>query len=177
MRSVVSTPLTRRDVVALRAGDLMLLSGNILIVEVLDVHDPAMMNDLGSDLEEGSVCCLVTTQSTDETGSSCIVARVDEPVADRYVRQLLSRGARVVVGAGHCLATASYALRKYGGLFVAVEPDWIDGYVPFLGNNLSDGRSFGALRVLNVELAHLTVAHDAHGRTHAARSMRGGESG
>lgn len=168
MRLVSSTPLTKHDVMALRAGDSIFLRGDILIVEVPDGLENVQTTSVSPEIQEGSVCCLVNTRASEESGISCSVARVDEPGADRYVRLLLSRGARAVVGSGYCLATASYALRKYGGLFIAVEPDWIEQYVPLLGNILSEARSSGALRVLHVEQAHLTVAHDAHGRTQAA---------
>jgi hypothetical protein len=115
------------------------------------------------DAGEGWVCCIAMAPG-DAAPGAWSVARVDEPNADRVACALLSAGSRGLVCRGRCLATTSYALRKYGGVCFGAPEDWLAGR-EFQGatvTNATGGRLISAH--VTVQGEGLIVAHDAHGR-------------
>jgi hypothetical protein len=125
---------------------------------------------------EGVMCCLVAHGHGAGGSAGWVIDRIDQPAVDRAVCSLLAAGARGVIAAGRCLATTSYALRKYGGLFFAVGSNWLaeTGTAP-PHVVLADDRRPRLIGVLDLDRVTLTVTHDTHGRQHAAlRSLDGG---
>lgn len=160
----LSAPLSGKAVADLRAGDTVALTGPILVLDL-------RMTTLAARIEswfatagaagDGWVCCIALAPR--ENGSRCdwSVARIDEPEADRVACAILAAGSRGLVCRGKCLATASYALRKYGGVCFGVDEHW-----PELRDaGSSPGtRDRGTASLITIQAAHLVVTHDAHGR-------------
>lgn len=172
MGTAISVPLSSPVVSRLCAGDEIVLTGRVLLLscgEAVEV-DPGV--GWSPETADGGVCCFVAAGD----GGRWQVARIDEPLVDRAVRSLLAAGARGFIAVGQCLATASYALRKYGGLFFAVGPNWLAETGTILPPRPRDGdRPPRLVTFVHVDHAALTVAHDAHGRSiEESRSFGGG---
>jgi tartrate dehydratase beta subunit/fumarate hydratase class I family protein len=148
----ISSPLSSGVVSRLCAGDEVALTGRVLLLR--GGEEPN--GEWPAEVVEGSVCCFVAD------AGDWVVARIDEVTADRAVRSLLATGARGFIAAGQCLATASYALRKYGGVFFAVDPDWLTTTGAALPKS---ERPLPLVTFLEVDQAPLRVAHDTHGRS------------
>src|SRR5829696_2989337 len=166
MHTPISSPLSWRTASGLAAGDEVVFSGRMVLVRC-----GVAVGDEGSDrwpveADEGGVCCFVDARENGSDGLVWQVARVDEPLVDRAIRALLAAGTRGLIADGQCMATASYALRKYGGVFFAVRPDWLADIGAFLppASSRADA-SPHVVAVLEVTSAALTVAQDAHGHS------------
>jgi tartrate dehydratase beta subunit/fumarate hydratase class I family protein len=158
----LSPPLARQRVSGLCAGDEVVLTGSILLLRCDQDADDTLAGDWPAETVEGGVCCLIEPLAV----AGWQVARIDQPPVDRAVRALLATGARGVIATGRCLATASYAFRKYGGVFFLVAPDWLAA----TGQPLPPGHRHGEpprclVAVLELNQARLTVAHDTQGRS------------
>jgi tartrate dehydratase beta subunit/fumarate hydratase class I family protein len=156
----------------LAAGEEVVLSGRVALVRCDEAVADEGPNRWPVDTVEGGVCCFVEARDDAHDGAVWQVARVDEPPVDRAMRALLAAGTRALIADGRCLATARYALRKYGGVFFAVRSDWLADIGAFLPPVTS--RADAAPRivaVLEVAAAALTVAQDAHGHSLAERQQ------
>jgi hypothetical protein len=157
----LSPPLSRQLVSGLCAGDEVVLSGPVLLLRCDQDAADAPPTGWSAESVEGGVCCLVASDAV--SPDRWRVARIDESPVDQAARGLLATGARGVIAAGHCLATASYAFRKYGGVFFAVDPDWLVTTGPIPPREAGAPRRLVA--VVELERATLTVAHDTQGRS------------
>ena len=168
----LSPPLSRQLVSGLCAGDAVVLTGPVLLIRCGRGADEEPTGGWPAETVEGGVCCLVDAPGTAGPGG-WQVARIDEVAADRLVRALLATGARGVIAVGQCPATASYAFRKYAGVFFAVGPDWLAAIGHALPPDWRESRRLVA--VLELNHAALTVAHDTQGRSvWDIESLRGG---
>jgi tartrate dehydratase beta subunit/fumarate hydratase class I family protein len=159
----LAAPLSPQAVARLRAGDAVSLSGPLLLLNLRASEGATAGAEWLTADGEGSVCCLALRPADPAPLPAWAVARIDDPSVDRVACALLSAGARGLVCGGRCLATTSYALRKYGGVHFRVPPDWLAlcGVAP-LASSPVDPRS-PVFRV-TVEQAGLVVAQDAQGR-------------
>jgi tartrate dehydratase beta subunit/fumarate hydratase class I family protein len=166
MAILLSVPLSKQAVADLRAGDAVTLSGPILVLNLQAVATDAAVDawlSTGRGADEGWVCCIATAPVV--LGSRAwTVARIDEPDADRVACALLAAGSRGLVCRGRCLATTSYALRKYGGVCFRAPENWLEARNFRAATEASgiDGRVFSAHVVTQGD--GLVVAHDAQGR-------------
>jgi tartrate dehydratase beta subunit/fumarate hydratase class I family protein len=173
----LSAPLSRQLVSGLCAGDEVVLSGPVLLVRCDHDADDEPAGGWPAETVDGGICCLLMLPAAAGSGG-WQVARIDDASVDRAVRALLATGARGVIAAGRCLATTSYAFRKYGGVFFAVGPDWLaeTKWSPLpLGSQV--GQTRHVIAVVEVDRAPLTVAHDARGRSVWERGPRRGGLG
>src|SRR5262249_61241501 len=99
------------------------------------------------------------------------VARIDEPAGDRVACALLAAGSRGLVCRGRCLATTSYALRKYGGVCFRVPENWLEGrhFRRAIDAIASDQRVFSTQVMAQEE--GVVVAHNAQGRPVGAEAV------
>lgn len=156
----------------LSAGDEVALSGRVVLVSCGEAVGHGLPDRWPTETAEGGVCCFVDACHDGNDGAAWHVARVDQPLVDRTIRALLAAGTRGLIADGQCLATASYALRKYGGVFFAVRPDWLAGIGASLPPVTSGtAPSLRVVAVLNVVAAALTVVQDTHGHSLAEQDQ------
>src|SRR5262249_37690250 len=156
-------PLSPQAIAGLRAGDAISLSGPVVVLNLRATEGATPGADWLTADGEGSVCCLALRPADPVPLPAWALARLDDPSVDRVACALVSAGARGLVCGGRCLATTSYALRKYGGVHFRVPLDWFARCgVHFPVSATVDPRS-SVFRVA-VEHAGLVVAHDAQGR-------------
>jgi tartrate dehydratase beta subunit/fumarate hydratase class I family protein len=164
MPTTISAPLSSREVARLRAGDDVLITAQLLLLAIDEDEDTGQNDDLPPTMIEGRICCLATDRSENIGDPRWRIARIDAPAVDRVACSLLAAGARACIARGRCSAALSYALRKYRGLYFAVDADWLQHSVASQAIVAQDG-SLGRIThsVIAVEHVPLTVTHDSQG--------------
>jgi hypothetical protein len=157
--------LSSQQVDGLRAGDKVALTTQLLLIAPRPNCGPHPFDISLSTLVEARVCCLVTDRAQGGAEREWRIAPIDLPAIDRLACAVLAAGARACVGQGPCSAALSYALRKYQGLYFAVNADWLRQIVGLHAMVALDA-STGPIRCLPVDVRQiaLTVAHDCQGR-------------
>lgn len=159
-------PLLKEAVARLRAGDPVMLSGPLLVVDSRggppDVRVENWLVRTGQ-TSDGWVCCLAVAPVV-MTSSIWTVARIDEPPADRVACALLAAGSRGLVCRGRCTSTTSYALRKYGGVCFGAPEDWLTGRDIEGAAGATGAEDWPAAFLVTMRGAAVTVTHDVLGR-------------
>jgi tartrate dehydratase beta subunit/fumarate hydratase class I family protein len=160
----LSAPLSEEAVAELRAGDTVALTGPILVLDLRLTTPEAPIESwfAVSDVAgNGWVCCLALAPAGNGSRCDWSVARIDEPETDRVACAVLAAGSRGLVCRGRCLATTSYALRKYGGVCFGAAEHWPELQEVALPPRMPHR---GTASLITIQTAHLVVTHDAHGR-------------
>jgi hypothetical protein len=160
----LSAPLRGEAVAELRAGDTVALTGPILVLNLRLTTPGAPIDSwfaTAGGTGEGWVCCIAFAPAGNGSRCAWSVARIDEPDADRVACAVLAAGSRGLVCRGRCLATTSYALRKYGGVCFGVAEHWPGLRAVSPAPGTADG---GPAGLVTIHEARLVVTHDAHGR-------------
>jgi hypothetical protein len=163
MRTTISAPLSTREADRLRAGDDVLITADLLLLAVEEDEASGQTAVVPSALIEGRICCLATGDPGGDGDPRWRIARIDAPAVDRIACSVLAAGARACIGRGPCSAALSYALRKYRGLYFAVETDWLQQIAP--ATVFVDGEGSGHIPHATIEVVQvpLTVTHDSQG--------------
>jgi tartrate dehydratase beta subunit/fumarate hydratase class I family protein len=160
----MSTPLSSREVARLRAGDDVSLTAQILLLAIDEDDESEQTANTLPAMIEGRICCLASGRVEHNGDPRWQLARIDIPAVDRVACSLLAAGALALLASGRCSATLSYALRKYRGLYFAVDADWLHrvAITPAAPATIGDHERIGSA-VIDVDQVTLTVAHDAQG--------------
>src|SRR5262249_30796320 len=156
-------PLSSREADRLRAGDDVLITADLLLLAVEEDEASGQTEVVPPAIVEGRICCLATDGSGRSGGPRWRIAQIDAPEIDRLALSILAAGARACIARGPCSAALSYALRKYRGVYFAVEADWLQRIAP--DTIVVDPDRSGSIphAIVEVDQVLLTVTHDSQG--------------
>jgi tartrate dehydratase beta subunit/fumarate hydratase class I family protein len=169
MRTTISAPLSSREAARLRAGDDVWITAQLLLLAVDEDGDAGQGEVILPATVDGQICCLAHERAGHDGSSRWQMAQIDAPAVDRMACAILAAGARACIARGPCSAALSYALRKYRGLYFAVEADWLQRVVSPRSIVVENG-AFGRMAhaVFEIDGIPLTVTHDSRGRDQTA---------